>query len=121
MEDNYGTWLWITTLATAVFLLIGHLFTRKLSSNLRKLRFQRFAAIGLAAMIFSITVYRPFISSYSRSNNLPVSKMYPPTEIEDLKEFEKEQSLSVFYLKKDVADLRNDLYKVNRYYETFMI
>lgn len=42
--------------------------------------------------------------------------MYPPTEIEELKDFEKEQAVSVYFLKKEVAELKSDLYKVNRYY-----
>jgi hypothetical protein len=116
MEDNYGTWLLITGLVPVVFMLIGHFSGRKLPVNLRKHRFRCFAAIGLSAMIFSLSFNQPFIYSFSLSNNLPESSMNPPTSVEQLKEFEKQQSQSVYYLKRDVADLKNDLYKVNRYY-----
>ncbi len=116
MEDNYGTWLLISGIVQVVFMLFGHFSGRKLPSNIRKHRFRRVAAIGLAAMVFSLSVYRPFTSSFSHSNNLPASKMYPPTGIEELKEFEKAQAESVYFLKKEVAELKSDLYKVNRYY-----
>ncbi len=99
-----------------VFMLIGYFTSRNLPPIARKLRFRKFCAIGIAILFFGLPIFEPFVSSYSNAEFNEELKPMNLNSIEELAKFENDQTEYIHSLKKDIVELKTDLYKVSRFY-----
>lgn len=115
-NENSIYWILGVTTVGALIMLIGFIASRNLPTGQKKLRVQKFAAVALALVAFSLPIFKPFISSYSRTESLDELKAESLYSVDEIAKFDKEQTRNIERLKNEVKDLRNELDAVNTYY-----
>ena len=99
---------------------VGFFTSRNLPERPGKIQRKKFAAVGLALILFAIPIFNHLVIPYSGLESLDNLKAENLTSTESLAKFETEQSRQIERLKEEVTKLRNDLYAVNSYYSALL-
>lgn len=116
MNENSLYWILGVAVIALIFTVAGLITGRKLPENRRKVHIQKYAALGLTVMAFSIPLFKPLVSPHAGTRHLDELKIENLDSTERLAELEKEQSRQIEQLKEEVVLLRDDLYAMNLYY-----
>lgn len=109
---------WIVGIAiiSGIILFAGFITSRNLPEPAKKVRIQKFAAIALVLMLISFPIFQPFVPSHSETKYLGELKSENLGSVDEIARFDKEQTQNIEELKREVEDLRKDIYLLNRYY-----
>lgn len=116
MTDYFNNWMLGLAALAAILSYIGFLSGRKLEPIARKKRLRKFAAIGLAIFFFGISAFEPYVSPHSYAEDIEEVKPKNLDSMEELVKFANDQSQYIHQLKKDIVELKSDVYKMNRFY-----
>jgi hypothetical protein len=117
-SDNSVYWILGTVLIALALLMFGRVTSRNLPSKQRKVRIRKYALTGIAIIFFCLPIFKPFVSSYSNVEFLDEVKAENLNSTEDIANFEKKQARTIERLKKEVVELKRDVYQINLYYST---
>ena len=115
-NENSIYWILGVTLIGLLITLSGFITGRGLPVKQRRLRTQKYAAVALGLLAFSFPIFKPFVSSHSRTKYLDELKAENLDSLEDIAKFDKEQTKNIERLKIEVEDLRKDLNALSDYY-----
>lgn len=111
-------WLLYLMAGALLIVIVGCIASWNLPEERRKIRIQKFGAVALALIAFTLPIFKPFISSHSGVSTLDELKAEQQqlSTPEDLVKFEREQARQLERLKEEVTALREDIYYSNFYY-----
>jgi hypothetical protein len=117
MNNALMNWILVIAIVTSmVIIAIGFITSRNLPEIQKKYHIQKFGAVAVSLILFSLIISEPFISSYSNARHLDEPKVERLNPLEEATEFNKEQAHIIRELTEDVKNLRTDLYLINRFY-----
>lgn len=109
-------WFVVIALISAIMLITGFITSRSLPEPTKKIRIQKFAAIALLLMLISFPIFQPYVSGFSETKFLSELKSENLGSIDEIAKLDKDQTHNIEVLKREVEDLRKDVYLLNRYY-----
>ncbi len=117
-NENWHYLVLETAVISLIFTILGFITSRNLPEKQRKIHIRKFALIGLAIIFICLPIFKPYISSYSRTENLDKLKTDNLVSVEEIAKFEIDQTYQIERLKNEVEHLREDINQTDLYYST---
>lgn len=114
--SDFLTWQLCSVSIAGILTLIGWVSARNLPPKFKRIRIQRFAAAGLAIVLFVFMSVRPHVSSYSIAESIDDLSPETATAPDKMAEHVRKQDELINRLKAESVRLRQDLDEMNDYY-----
>ncbi len=95
---------------------IGLVKSTTLSEENKKIIIRKYVLIGLGIFIFCLPMFKPYVSSYSRSEGIRETASEELKTIEEISKTQLIQAENIESLKKDVVELKRQLKNTHLYY-----
>ena len=118
LNENFIYWMLGTTLLALGLAIVGALTSRHLPLKQRRIRVSKFAAVGAAIVLLSLSIFKPYLSSSHSVEFLDELKAENLNSVEEIAAFEKKQTKNIERLKKEVIEQEKNIERTNLYYST---
>jgi hypothetical protein len=116
IHDNFVWWFLGLVGIALLLMLYGLVSGLRLPERPKAARIRMFATFGLGLIFLILPIFRPFVSSYSRVEDLEITKADKINSQADLVKHEDDQARDLERIKSEVNRLREDVDRMNSYF-----
>ena len=119
-HDNFVWWFLGVVGLALLLIMYGLTSGLALPEKQKTARIRMFASIGLGIIFLVLPIFKPYVSSYSRVEDLEIKKVDNVSSPVDIVKHEEDQSSDIEQIRREVNRLRDDLDRMNLYFTTMV-